>query len=131
MRKRLFHISLLCFCLIISVRCDTYDFPDAPYPRIETLSVTNISRHGVMFHAKIDLTGDQPIINHGFVWGLQDRFLISNAEKIELGPVSNPHFVHTFAESPFYARTTYYVRAFVQNESYVVYGAAVPFQGGM
>ena len=127
MLNKVGNISVLAVCFILLIKCDNYDFPDSPYPRIETISIVNVSEAGVTFQANILKLGKTPIINHGFAWGLQENFTINNLDKVNLGPIADVGLFEAEVKYGLYADTTYYVKSFVQTESYFVYGKTVSF----
>jgi hypothetical protein len=110
------------------VRCDNYEFPKSPYPRIETLPVVNISETGVTFQANVTQKGNLPIINHGFVWGTEENLSISSEDKVQLGPTSNLVNFEANVKSGLYKGESYFVKAFVATDNYFVYGEAVSFK---
>src|SRR6187551_2404858 len=84
---KIFAFSITIFSL---ATCDNYEFPKSPYPRIETLPVTNISETGVTFQGDITQLGEKEITNHGFIWGLDENPSFGSGEKIELGSAPSP-----------------------------------------
>src|SRR5687768_8541192 len=128
MYKAVFKGILFSFSLSLLVTCDNYEFPASPYPRIETLPVADISETGVTFQAKIIRLGDKPITDHGFVWGFDENLSISSEDKIQLGSISGSGEVEAEVKYGLYPDTTYYVKAFIATDSYLVYGKVVSFK---
>src|SRR5688572_25269435 len=128
MVKTVFRLLLISLSLFL-VTCDNYEFPRSPYPRIETLPVTNVSSTSVTFRGNLLQLSDQPAVDHGFVWGFTKSVtLITGAEGVlRLGPTNAVGEFDGEVVSGLYKDTTYYVRAFVATEKYKVYGDAVEF----
>jgi hypothetical protein len=126
MRKEFCRIFLLTTSLVLLSNC-AYEFPEPPYPRVETLEVAHIPGEGVRFQGNAKVQGDHTFVNHGFVWSALPRFLISNAERLDLGPISDPQHYQADVNDAFDPNVKYYVRAFVQTESHTVYGVPIEF----
>jgi hypothetical protein len=109
-------------------RCDNYEFPDSPYPGVETLSVANISETGVTFHATITRLSSKSITNHGFVWGFTQNLSVTSANKIQLGAATLAGGFEAEVKYGLYADSTYFVKAFLTTDLYTVYGEAVSFK---
>src|SRR5687768_16815252 len=128
MYKAIFRIIICTVFLSVIVRCDTYEFPESPYPRVDTQPVVNISEKGVTFQAEIIHLTDKPIIDHGFVWGPRENLFISVDDKIRLGQLSAKSLFEYELESGLYDDSTYYVRAFVSTDTHLIYGTTVSFR---
>jgi len=109
------------------ITCDNYEFPKSPYPRIETLVVTDITENGVTFQANLIQLGNQPITNHGFVWGITENVSIGSEDKVQLGAQSNTGKFEAIVKSGLEKDVTYFVKAFVATNDYFVYGKAIEF----
>lgn len=119
---------LLVFIIPIGfITCDNYEFPKSPYPRIETLVVTDITENGVNFQANLIQLGNQPITNHGFVWGITEDISIASEDKVQLGAQSNAGKFEAIVKSGLEKDVTYFVKAFVATKDYFVYGKAIEF----
>lgn len=105
----------------------SYEFPESPYPRVETLSAINISSTGVTLQGSITQLGETSIMDHGFVWGPTPLLTIESEEKVQLGSASTTGSFSAAVTSGLYADSTYYVKAYVVTESFFVYGKAVAF----
>jgi hypothetical protein len=120
-------LIILVFVFLL-IQCGKYEFPKSPYPRLETLSVTNISGSGVTFQANLLNMGDDPILNHGFIWGFKADIDLGSGEKIDLGNSSVPGIFKADVNYGLYPDTTYYVKSFIETQQFVVYGKAVIFK---
>lgn len=127
MHKRAFSISITFVCILLLIKCDNYEFPKSPYPKIETLPVVNISKTGVTFQANITQLGEKEITNHGFVWGLNENLTINSEDKIQLGAMPGIGNYEADVKSGLFEGETYFVKAFVATADYFVYGEAVSF----
>lgn len=99
------------------------------YPRVKTLDVVNIDSTGASFRGEIFTEGNQPITEHGFVWGTYERGLNINndSEKVSLGSFDG---IGTFeARIPTTLETgrKYYVKAYLKSGDFTVYGQSVDF----
>ena len=119
--------TLLLLILILLIRCEEDKITSRDYPRVKTLSVTEITSEGATFNAQIIYRGNFEVINYGFVWGegidprkeVSDRVLF--AENIQ-----NQNFSEVI-EISLKKDVTYSVRAFVETHEFIVYGENVDF----
>ena len=128
MFKTIFRILYWSVFLSIFVKCDSYEFPIAPYPKVVTLQVVGIPGKGVTFQGDITHLNDEPIVNHGFVWGLSKYPTIKYGGKIELGSTSTAGVFHADLEAELNPDSTYNVRAFISTKTYLFYGENVSFK---
>ncbi len=56
--------------LFFLTTCNVAEITPRVYPRVKTLTVTNISETGATFRGEVFHAGDQKIIEYGFEWGL-------------------------------------------------------------
>ncbi|HHC79973.1 MAG TPA: hypothetical protein ENK46_08820 [Flavobacteriia bacterium] len=98
-----------------------------PYPRVQTLEVTNISESGAVFNATISNDGNLQIIEHGFVWGNREDLTISNANKRVLtNNITNNEFSAEILTT-LTKDQLFFVRAYLKTDQYLVYGKPVTF----
>jgi N-acetylneuraminic acid mutarotase len=116
----LFFIALLSF-----TRCNEKGFPEASYPRIVALPVTDVSPEGAAFHARTVQPGTDEVINRGFVWGTDEGVTIANGEWIEVGAGDGDFDARV--SSGLVNGVTYYVKAFVKTKTMLAYSAFVSF----
>ncbi|MCX2743174.1 IPT/TIG domain-containing protein [Mangrovivirga sp. M17] len=117
--KYIFYFSIICF--LIS-GCEEEQVTQRPYPRLNTLPVTEISDEGAKFNAEIIYRGDFEVINYGFVWAkaqnptkeLSDGVIY--ADNIQSSNFSA--IINTTLEE----NVAYSVRAFIETNDYIVYG---------
>jgi hypothetical protein len=127
MRKAIFRIIAIWIAVFSLVKCDKYEFPESPYPRIETLPVVDVSETGATFKARITQLGQKKITDHGFIWGLHKNLRLYNEDKVQLGPVQGTGEFTADVRSGLHIGETYFVRPFAVTEDYVVYGEYVSF----
>ena len=131
MSKSVFKVLPISIILFLCLKCDDYEFPETPYPRVRTLSVIDVSSGGVKLRGNIIQLGETPIIEHGFVWGFDKRVTqeIGNEGILRLGARTSMGQFQGDVLSELVKDETYYVRAFANTESRQVYGDAVMFVG--
>jgi hypothetical protein len=122
--SRIFLFLLAAFHLS---QCDNYEYPKGLYPRLETLPAVNVHEHGVTFQARITPGGNEQIINHGFVWGIDENLSIDSNDKIQLGKNSGNGNFEADITAGLYPNQIYYVKAFVATDKYLVYGKIASF----
>lgn len=100
-----------------------YEFPESPFPEIRMLPVTSISSDGFTLQMEITKLGDEPIIQHGFLWGIKGEITV-NGEEVILGPAVTQGVYKTNVEYKLEENVEYAARSFVRTNSYVYYDAA-------
>lgn len=108
------------------VTCNKYEFPQTPYPRLETIEVTDISQTGATFRAHLTDFGSQAIVDHGFIWSLSENFIQEN-DKIQLGEISGSSEFNGEINHGLYKDNTYFVKSYVTTSTYQVFGNVVAF----
>ena len=96
------------------------------YPRVRTLSVTNISPDGATFEAEVYDQGNAQISEHGFAWALS----LSNIEygnTVLLGALDTTSRFSANISSSLIKDRKYYMAAFIKSGEYTVYGNVVEF----
>lgn len=129
MVRMILRIMILSLSVLFLADCDTYEFPEVPYPRTETLEVVNISSTGVKLRGKMVQLGDEAVVDHGFVWGFVDNATqeFDNEGVARLGAATTLGEFEVEITSGLQNGKTYYVRAFANSATYKVYGNAVSF----
>jgi len=107
--------------------CDQVEFPERPYPRVETLAVANMSETAVTFRGNLVWRGSEPITDHGFVWGTAADLSFSLSEKAQLGPRTTDGQFEANINLELAEGQTYYIRAFAITSDYIVYGKYLSF----
>jgi hypothetical protein len=128
MLKNIIRLSAIGLAAFILFECDKYEFPKRPYPHIQSLPVENITRTGVEFYGNIIDFADEPVINHGVVWGLSPNLALKNDDNVQLGKTTAVGIFSHNVKSGLFKDTTYYVRAFVATKKYIVYGEPLKFR---
>jgi len=115
-------ITIICFAL---AGCNKSDLPRVPYPRVETLPVSDVSVDGATVNAKISSEGDEAVNSYGFEWKLQNKNALINQVSLPYG--DEPEILTHVINSGLFTDSTYSVRAFVTTIHYRVYGEYVSF----
>lgn len=115
-------ITIICVTL---TGCNKSDFPHVPYPRVETLPVSDISVDGATVNARISSEGDEAVTGYGFEWKLQKKNAIINTITLTYG--NEPEMLTYVIRSGLLADSTYSVTAFIVTSHYKVYGEHVLF----
>ncbi|MCF8219592.1 MAG: T9SS type A sorting domain-containing protein [Bacteroidales bacterium] len=89
-------------------------------PTVTTDNVDGITKTASTVHGSITKTGTSSITDHGICWNKQGSPTLSNASKSEGSASSTGSF--TSSISGLTRNTTYYVRAYAQNNSGIDYG---------
>jgi len=125
MKKGPFLIIVTTFCYFILAGCNKNDFPKVPYPRVETLPVSDISFEGATVNGMIRSEGDEDVTGYGFEWRLQSGYGL--VYTISLSYEDEPEIFTYDITSGLLFDSTYSVRAFVTTSHYKVYGEYVSF----
>jgi hypothetical protein len=113
---------------LLLLQCNNYEFPESPYPGIESLPVSNINEEGATFNAEIKSLAGKKFINHGFVWGTDKDLSLRNDEKIILGSKEQTGIFSANISYGLLKGKTYYVRPFgTTEEGITIYGLITSF----
>lgn len=127
MIKYSIRLSFILILLLLLMKCDDHEFPESPYPKVETLPVTNISVTGVTLQADLVQLSKQSIVNHGFVWGTKENLSLTSDENIQLGAIAGLGKFEAEVKAGLQEGETYFVKSFVITADYLVYGKPVSF----
>ncbi|MEM6377859.1 MAG: IPT/TIG domain-containing protein, partial [Bacteroidota bacterium] len=119
---------LLLLCLILLAGCQKDEIALRPFPRLETLPVSEISDEGAVFNGLVFESEGQAVLRHGFVWASR-RIPELNRDGIisELGAPKAARFSMEI-RSGLRIGEPYTVRAFIETDQYVVYGNPTSFK---
>jgi N-acetylneuraminic acid mutarotase len=126
MKTNVIQISAFVLLSFVVVRCG-HEFPETPYPRVETLAVTDISASGATFNAALSFNGNAEIVRFGFVWSNTVQPHLSNSDKVIYVEILHSNSFSAVIKSTLEDQKKYYVRSFVETEEYTVYGQQVEF----
>ncbi|HKK77756.1 MAG TPA: IPT/TIG domain-containing protein [Saprospiraceae bacterium] len=114
-------------CTLLIIACEKEEIGPRPFPRLETLAVSDITDEGAVFNARVFESGEEEIIRHGFVWSLLANPVLGEdlTESVVGAPADN-HFAISIRSS-LQVNKPYYVRAFVETSQRVVYGNEISF----
>lgn len=99
-----------------------------PYPVVNTLPITEISKDGAVFNAEIISENLSDIIEHGFVWAADKNavFNVDNSLLIKLGLPSTTN-VSFVVNSTLESNKEYKVRSYLKTKNKIIYGKVVTF----
>jgi hypothetical protein len=115
-------ILLFFVCTLLLSYCEEETSKPRSYPRVNSFPVSDISEGGATFNAELNSLGSEPIIQHGFVWGLYAELDIKRSDRILLGTVNKIGPFSTKVFSTFIKGKEYTVKPFVQTAEHIVYG---------
>ncbi|WP_224999362.1 IPT/TIG domain-containing protein [Cesiribacter sp. SM1] len=118
---------LLAVLFITLIRCNEDEVTPRHYPRLNTLSVKNVTQNGATLEAEIAHAGNSPILDHGFLWGLNEGLSTRQSDKISLGAFSGKGNFNAQVSSSLYKDSTYFVKAYAITREHIIYGDAVQF----
>jgi len=119
-------IYLVLFSFLLLVTCTKEQITSRPYPRVETLSVTNVTVEGASFQGNITFSTGE-IANTGFVWSLNENPTVDNSDSLSIGTQSLTGSFSATVTRSLLPGLKYYVRAFVKTNNYFVYGEVAAF----
>jgi N-acetylneuraminic acid mutarotase len=120
--------NILLFCsLSFFVNCNGDEITVREYPRLLTLAVTEVTAEGAQFNAQITYRGDFEVINYGFVWGETENPTIENSDRVINEDNIETNNYSVLVESTLKTEASYFVRAFVQTNDFLVYGENTRF----
>lgn len=91
------------------------------YSLPSTKPVFNIDNSGVTIAGTIKQFGKEPIIDHGFVWSTKEEPTLNDSH-ISLGILESKNDFSIRITHDLKPGQTYYVRAYIATDNYVVYG---------
>jgi len=112
--------------LSILFTCTEEETTSRQYPRVRTNPVSNITSVGAIFSGEIYFSPGE-IIDHGFIWSTSKTLTLSNSEQISLGGLDGLGVFETLTERSLAEGKKYYVKAYAQSLSHLVYGEVVEF----
>ena len=117
---------LLSIVLVLLTGCNDQPFPEAAYPILETLPVTNVGPSGATFSAVTVQAGTEEVLNRGFVWSTHAGVTVQSGTRIDVGP-GDGNF-EAVLSSTLTNGTMYYVKAYVVTKGFTVYGPVQEFK---
>lgn len=127
--KYKYFYTLIIFVGITLIACKKdKEVVEREYPQVNTLEVTHISDSGATFEADVFSAGHESIIDHGFVWGINETNLsIGASDRISLGTFSGTGKYDAQIRSTLEVEKKYFVRSFVKTSNHTFYGPTVSF----
>lgn len=118
---------LFIFLLGFLVKCDDDEVTSRSYPRLKTLPVSEITSEGAKFNAEFIFRGAFEVLNYGFVWSESENPTLENKDRVIYSENIQTESFSEKIESTLKEGTTYFVRAFVETNEFIVYGENVSF----
>ena len=119
MKKILIYIAVA--VVMFSCKKDVEHQWHNSYPILSTQPVLDIDDTGVTFVGSIKQNGKEPIVDHGFVWSVKENPTKKDSH-ISLGALNNDKDFQTRIVNDLKPNQTYYVKAYIATNDYVVYG---------
>jgi hypothetical protein len=107
--------------------CKKDELDSREYPRLITLSVSDIDSTGAVFSGEVLTLNNEEIIDHGFVWSTNSSVL-PNAEFISLGVLKNKGTFNFKIDYALAINKKYKVKAYLKTATYTVYGNELEFE---
>ena len=121
-------MKIIAFCLAILLSgCTQEKITPREYPRISTLSVTDVSASGAVFHGEVFFTSVQAT-DYGFVWSDSSFPTINNGKQISLGATSKAVVFEARLDQSLVPGKIYTLQAYAISSGFVVYGVSVDFK---
>ncbi len=110
--------------LFIVVACQKKDdwYSTRPYPRIQTLDVTEISPTGALFNGEMLRKGTEPVDDHGFMWTDNPKSGMMHMQERSLGPLEKEGVFQCLVQYGIPKGKRFYVRAYVHSGTLTVFG---------
>lgn len=118
---------ILTIAIIILGGCSKEVVESREYPRLKTLSVTNITETSAVFNAQILSLGNEPIIERGFLFGESPLMDMYNSEVVSATGPSHVGEFQMVVNRSMKKGTTYYVCGYLKTASILVYGDVEKF----
>ncbi|HZK07592.1 MAG TPA: kelch repeat-containing protein [Bacteroidales bacterium] len=131
MKKAVLFFTLLCLVLFQSCQKEA-EIREKDYPYLITTEVSDITNTSVVFNGKIISTGNEEIIEYGFLWDTSEPE-IETANKIALNNPANIGSYSAKISSNLIKDTEQLVRAYLKTNNLLVYGNTIKFtsNGGL
>jgi hypothetical protein len=121
-------ILLTSIFLILLTACEELQVESRDYPVVDTYSAKNINNTGVTIEGEVLKLGISPITDHGFVYDMQSKLFLNQANQVTLGPLPSASKFNGRATSNLVPNKKYYARSYVITEdNHVVYGPLISF----
>lgn len=125
MRSKSFSL-FLCLLFLLNNCAREPEFHEKAYPFLITKEVSDITDTSVVFNAEIISTGNQSILEHGFIWDL-DVPDIESAYRIALDDPATTGKISAKIDFNLYKGEVQYVRSYMQTYTHIVYGNVKSF----
>jgi hypothetical protein len=121
------YLALTISLIIIAFSCEKDSLLLREYPQLRTLEVSNVDESGATLNAEI-ISGDwDEIIAYGFVWAPENDPAWSSDEKRIISKKLSSNKFSTIITAALEPELKYSVRAFVETDTFTVFGNRVKF----
>ena len=97
-------------------------------PKITTLTITDVDEYSATLWGMIESIGDPVYTEAGFVYGTMSKPSLDDASAIQVSVVKTGTGAYSKKIENLNEGETYYVRAYLRNEHYTVYGGTYSFK---
>ena len=122
-----FLLVLLSIMMLLSCKKEQYHYKGIP--EVQTAGVMVLDGIGARFKGEILATGETDVLQHGFSWSSTESSPLPLSYKALLGPTDKTGAFEFIAQSDIIAGEKYFLRAFIQTTTHVVYGETLTFTG--
>ena len=120
--KILLRNILFILLLGLLVDCNKDEVTSRNYPRLKTLTVSDTTSEGAKFNAEIIFRGNIEIVKYGFVWGENENPNLENSDRVIYSENIQSNEFSEIIETTIKEGVSYFVRAFVETDDFIVYG---------
>lgn len=104
-----------------------FELEDSLHPKVETYAPVEVTEQGAILEGEILTTGNEAILEHGFVYGQMSWPTIEEADKVSLGALDKPIKFQGTANHNLEKDKKYNVRAYARTTNHLVYGNQTSF----
>ena len=125
--RNIIKLVFICSVILLTV-CQEEKMADRPYPRVRTIPVSNINDSGAVFNADVFYKNSSDrIIEYGFIWSKSSNPSYDNSYRTSKNDDISTGKFNFQIKTTLKEETTYYVKAFLHTNDYMVYGNEVSF----
>lgn len=129
--KKISFIQILVIALSVmsmaSCRKEQYHYKGIP--EVQTTDVQVLDGIGAHFKGVILATGETKVLQHGFAWSTRESDPLDLTYKALLGPAEEAGAFEFITQAHILAGQKYFVRAFIQTSTHLVFGETLTFTG--
>lgn len=115
--------------IAIAWSCSREQYHYKGIPEVQTTGVTVLDNIGAHFTGAILATGEEEVIQHGFTWSTSEYISFEKTFHVFLGPAEKTGKFEFITQSDILTGEKYYLKAFIQTSTQLVYGETLIFTG--